>query len=446
MAVSDYEMVFLLIGVVLIITKLAHLVMKRLDLPNVLGEVFVGFLLGPTVLGIYYLKSHPESILGTLLGISQASLDTSGVVISFIAEFAVLLLLFEVGTEIDFSLLNKVKHSAIFSALGGILTPVVFALSFLVIAASLVGGLVLPVGVDFMDVGLFLAIALTATSIGISTRIFIDLGKIKSKVAQTVVGAAIIDDIVSVTALALVVTYVSGNVELSLTGISLIIAKIILFFVISVLLFKIIVPWVIRRTRSLQDHSFPIFFSIAFMSLMAVLAQSLGLATIIGAFMAGMIIGNEEDFLDIERDIKPLADWIIPFFFITIGLQIDLIAVFNPTILVLGFSLAVVAILAKFLGGGIGARLSGTSTSEAKVIGLSMAAKGEVTLIFAVTAYSLGIFTLSLYTAVIFLVVIDSFVIPTLLKIAIHRWVDDSHTTGSTSSQAGIDDPSLASA
>jgi len=428
MAASEFEIVFLLIAIFLIFIKAIHVLMKRFDLPDVLGEVTIGFILGPSLLGLYYLKDHPISILSGPLGLSQEALDISGIVISFMAEFAVLLLLFEVGTEIDFEVLNRVKKTSISAALGGIVVPILAGLSFLLIVFQIQPDLIIPEGGNFTDVALFLGIALTATSIGVSTRIFLDLGKIKSKVAQTVVGAAVVDDIISVTALAITVTYVSGALILSPLGIIQILGEIVLFFVIAFFLFRYIVPWIVAKTKMIQDQSFVIFFSIAFMLLMAVLAQTLGLAPIIGAFTAGVIIGNEEDFLHIHRDIKPLANWIVPFFFVSIGLQINLIPILTPVVAIMGVGLAVVAILAKFIGGTVGSKLAGYDLNASRAVGLSMAAKGEVTLIFAVTAFDLGIFTLPLFAAVISLVLIDSLLIPTLLKFAINHWVVEDTT------------------
>ena len=426
---SDFQVVFLLIGLFLIFIKSVHVLMKRLDLPDVLGEVSLGFILGPSLIGIYHLKDHPESLLSSLtfLGLNQNILDDSGLILSFIAEFAVLILLFEVGTEIDFDVLKKVKKPAGFAAMGGIFLPLILGLSFLAIVAGLNRSLVIPEGVEFWDTGLFMAVALTATSIGISTRIFLDLNKITTKVAQTVVGAAIFDDIISVTALALVIAYVGGL--LSGGSVGLIILRIALFFVISFLLFKFGIPWAVDKTKVVKDRSFVIFFSISFMMLMSVLAQALQLEPIIGAFVAGVIIGNEDDFLDIHADITPIANWIVPFFFINIGLQIDLGPILSADTVVatvtLGLSLATIAILAKYFGGSLGAKFAGYGKNESKAIGLSMAAKGEVTLIFATTAYSLGYFTDTLFAAVISLVMIDSLVIPTLLKIGIEKWITD---------------------
>jgi Kef-type K+ transport system membrane component KefB len=252
--------------------------------------------------------------------------------------------------------------------------------------------------------------------------------RIRTRAAQTVVGAAVFDDIVSVTMLALSVAYVSG--QFTGAGAFMILAEILFFFFISFILFKYFIPWFISNTRVVQDKSFAIFFSIGFMLLMSVLAQTLELAPIIGAFTAGVIIGNEEDFLDLHTEVEPLADWIIPFFFISIGLGINLSAVLSPTVIGLGLALATIAILAKFLGGTLGSKLSGNNWDTSRVVGLSMAAKGEVTLIFASEAYALGIFTLPLFAAVISLVMIDSLVIPTLLKFGIQYWLEDETEEG----------------
>jgi Kef-type K+ transport system membrane component KefB len=407
--------------------------MQYFKLPDVLGEVALGFIVGPTILGSWALYDlsdggHPKSILTSLFGIPTSQLEPSGLIFSFVADFAVLLLLFKVGMEIDFDVLKRVKKPALSSAIGGIAVPLLFGLTFLAITMQIAPDLVIPEDSSFTEVGLFLAVALTATSIGISTRIFLDLKKIKTRAAQTVVGAAVFDDVVSVTLLALSVAYVSGLFTGS--GVFRIFAEIALFFLISFILFKYFIPWFIRHTRVVQDRSFAIFFSIGFMLLMSVLAQTLELAPIIGAFTAGVIIGNEEDFLDLHTEVEPLADWIIPFFFISIGLGINLRAILTPTVIALGLTLATVAILAKFLGGTLGSKLSGNNWDTSRVVGLSMAAKGEVTLIFASEAYALGIFTLPLYAAVISLVMIDSLVIPTLLKFGIQYWLEDEEEEG----------------
>ncbi|MDH5402236.1 MAG: cation:proton antiporter [Candidatus Heimdallarchaeota archaeon] len=440
---TDFELAFLLIATFLVLIKGSHVVMNKLKLPHVLGEVLLGFILGPTIIGVFYLKNGESSSIFTILpSVTNHQVGYAFYVISFLTEFAVLLLLFKVGTEIDFDVLKSVKIPSLYSAIGGILVPLLAGLMFFFTTLYFIPELIIKEGSKPIEVILFLAVSLTATSIGISTRIFLDVGKIKTKVAQTVVGAAIFDDIVSVTALGLSVAYVSGAIVFTLTGITVIFLEIGLFFLICFILFKYIIPRLIDRTKVIQDRSFTIFFSIGFMLFMAVLAQNLQLAPIIGAFMAGVIIGNEDDFLDVHKDYEPLADWIIPFFFISIGLKINVIEIITPTIALMGVTLAILVILAKFTGGSIGSRLSGKEWSNSRVVGLSMAAKGEVTLIFASTGYALGIFTPALYFSLILVVVLDSLLIPTLLKFAINRWMVEEIDIENTN-QTHIEDNNL---
>ncbi len=420
MAVSEYELAFLLIAIFLTLIKASQVVSRKFGLPDVLGELITGIILGPTILGVLYLKENPSSSLSGILKVNQYQLDLTGIVINFISEFAVLLLLFKVGMEVDFDDLKKVKTPAFLTASIGIILPIIggFFMIYTVIRASSLS--LIPPGIPLFSAAVFLGVALTATSIGISTRLFLDLDKMRTKVAQTVVGAAIIDDIIAVALFSIIVAYYGGSEGSGFIGI---IVNITIFFIVSILLFKYIIPAFMNKTKSYIDSSVPVFVSIAFMLFMSVFAQTLGLAPIIGAFMAGVIIGNEDDYLDIHKDFEPITSWIIPFFFLDIGLSVNLTEVLSVSVIVVAFALVTVAIIAKFLAGYLGTVFLGYTKGEARTTGLSMAARGEVTLIFAFTGFSYGYFTELFYGIIILSVVLITIMLIPTMKYAMKNWL-----------------------
>ncbi|MCY3414041.1 MAG: cation:proton antiporter [Candidatus Heimdallarchaeota archaeon] len=428
MATSDYELPFLLIALSLTLIKASQIGSRKLGLPDVLGELIVGIILGPTIMGILYLKAypaHPTSSISWWLHLDEHHLDITGNVINFISEFAVLLLLFKVGMEVEFDDMKLVKKPAFLTAMAGIILPFLGGVVFIYTIVTNSSLDLIPAGEDKLHAAIFLGSTLTATSIGISTRLFLDYNKMRTKVAQTVVGSAIIDDIVAVVLFSLVLAYFSEASSLDLIGVLGILLNIAIFFFVSFMLYKYVLPYFFIKTKMYNDTSVPVFVSIAFMLYMAVFSQMLGLAPIIGAFVAGVIIGNEDDYLDIHKDFEPIGAWIIPFFFLDIGLSVDLSAVASFTAIGIAVILLLIAFSSKYLGGLIGTAKQGYTKGQSHTTGVSMAARGEVTLIFAFSGYSLGYFTDLFYGIIILSVVLLAFIIVPLLKHAIKQYSGD---------------------
>lgn len=422
MATNEFELTFIIISLFIILVKLTHIIVRKIDMPDVLGELLLGFILGPTILGIFYLnREGSSSSLSLVLDLTKEQLILTSNIVRFISEFAVLLLLFKVGTEVNISDLRKIKNKALSVSIGGIVFPFIFGLTFTLIISNLLGINIHDGDLASSDIAILVGLILTATSIGISLRIFLDMGIIRTKISQTVIGAAVFDDILSVTFLSLMFTYMANNDNLNIASIGYILLKIILYFVLSFILFKYFIPKFKIYTHQFKDRSIPVFVSIAFMLSMAVLAQIMNLTPIIGAFVAGVIIGNEDDYLDLESDFEPITTWIIPFFFLSIGLQIDAKTLLSPMILVLAILLTIVTMMAKIIGGAGGSKLSGFNWKESKVIGLAMASRGEVTLIFSTQAYLLGYFSYELYGIMILSVILTILVSVPLLKLQISK-------------------------
>ncbi|MCY3410297.1 MAG: cation:proton antiporter [Candidatus Heimdallarchaeota archaeon] len=424
MAGSEYPYMFFILAIIFLLMKTVQLLMVKIKQPVVLGEVLLGFLLGPSGLYLIYTsKSNPSSRIGEWLNIETGEIGNAVKAIQFTAEFAALLLLFKVGLEINFTSLKRVGKSSLFSAIGGITFPIIGGIGFVLVAYNFVPDLLITNNGGLIQVALFIGAALTATSIGISTRIFLDLDKIKTKAAQILVGAAVIDDIISLTILSLAISYVKDSANFNLGSVGLIVLNVLIFFAIALFLYRFIMPWMIEQVKKSDDRFMPLFSAIILMLMLSFIAYLLGLATIIGAFTAGVIIENEEkEYLHmVEHDFEILEKLFVPIFFVSIGLSINLQTVLNGTIIILGLSLAIIAILAKIIGGSLGSFLAKENLQTSRIIGISMAAKGEVTLIFAFTAYDLGVFSAAVYAAVVLLVVVDSLVIPSLIKIFLTR-------------------------
>ncbi|MFW9909496.1 MAG: cation:proton antiporter [Candidatus Thorarchaeota archaeon] len=426
MASSDFILPFLLLALILTIIKVSQVIFKKLDLPEVLGELLVGIILGPTMLGILYLNAVPTSSLSLFFEIDQNQLDIASLIINFISNLAVLLLLFKVGMELDFHDMIKVRTPAFVTAGAGILLTIAGGIVFLVALVGITTLDLQPHGVDIWYSAIFLGVAFTATSIGISTRLFCDYKKLQTKVAQTVVASAIFDDIIAVALFSFVIAYFTSAESLNPFGLPIILVNITLFFVVSYILYRYILPYFFQKTKKYDDKTLPVFVSLSLMLYLAFFAQMLGLAPIIGAFVAGVIIGNEDEYLDIHDDFEPISSWIIPFFFISIGLTINLVPSLNVISILIALLLVAVAIVPKYAGGIFGSYFGDYDKGEARTIGLSMAVRGEVTLFFAYTGFHLGYFTETLYGIVILSVILVSFILIPLLKHACMNWLPEN--------------------
>ena len=334
--------------------------------------------------------------------------------------------------ELDFHDMIKVRTPAFVTAGTGILLMIAGGVAFFF---AIIGISTLDLqaqGIDVWYSALFLGVAFTATSIGISTRLFCDYKKLKTKVAQTVVASAIFDDIIAVALFSFVIAFFSSAESLNPFGLPIILFNIAVFFTVSYLLYRYILPYFFLKTKKYDDKSLPIFVSLSLMLYMAFFAQMLGLAPIIGAFVAGVIIGNEDEYLDIHDDFEPISSWIIPFFFISIGLTINLIPFLNIFSFLIALLLVVVAIVPKYVGGIIGSFFGNYDKRETRTIGLSMAVRGEVTLFFAYTGFYLGYFTETLYGIVILSVIFITFILIPLLKHACRNWIPENGMTCET--------------
>jgi Kef-type K+ transport system membrane component KefB len=354
---------------------------ERLGQPPVLGELLAGVLLGPSLLGLVPLSS------GILL----------------IAEIGVLLLLFEVGLETDLGELLRVGGPAMTVALVGM------ALPFL-------GGYVLTRVAGFTTLtAIFVGAALTATSIGISSRVLSDLGLLTSREGQIILGAAVADDVLGLVVLAVVSRIAAtGSVGVWEAGKAAVLS--FAFLLVAIVAGMPLGRLLVRVVGRASVRGILVAMSIAFALLAALGAQTAGSAAIVGAFAAGLVLARTNRGNDIRDAVRPIVDVFAPVFFVTIGAQVDLgylnpAAAANRPALLLALGLIAVGALGKFAAGY--AAWGGVRRS---FIGAGMIPRGEVGLIFAQIGRQNGALPEPAFIAVVLAVFATTFLTPPLVK------------------------------
>jgi Kef-type K+ transport system membrane component KefB len=369
--------------VLLLATKLGDEVFKRIGQPPIIGEILAGALVGPAVLGWYEINAE------TML----------------FAEIGVVLLLFQVGVETRLHDLVRVGPTALAVGALGVALP---------FGGGVVVGWVLSAPVE---VAIFLAAALTATSVGITSGVLRQLGALRTTPGRVILGAAVIDDVLAMLILALASGLVAGS--LSLAGIGWLVLVAIVF--ITVVLVG--GTRILRRRRSMLTD--PVFADTPFLPGMiimlglAALAAQIGLAAIIGAFLAGMVVGESSERHALEVEVAPVAAFFTPFFFGFIGAQVDLasFADLGTAALVVGVTL--LAIATKFVGAFLGALSLGSL--RATLVGWGMVPRGEVGIVIAGLGLQIGAIDAGLYSVVVAMAILTTLIVPPLLPILVRR-------------------------
>lgn len=357
-------------------------------MPAVVGALAAGVILGPSCLGMITLEG------------------STGVFLEEMAEIGVILLMFNAGLETDLSELKKNGVASLVTALIGVVVP-------------LVGGFIgyaLFFHIEFSDYtevlkAVFVGVVLTATSVSITVETLRELGKLKGKVGTTILGAAVIDDIVGI----IVLTIVSSLKDTSVSPVSVIV-KILLYFVViavvTFLLFKV------RRFVEMQDEKRRVvILSVAFCFILAYVSEEFfGIADITGAYFAGLMLCTLKVGPYVARRCE-IPSYLIfsPVFFASVGLKVALGGM-NASIWIFSILLLVIAILTKVVGCGLGAKICGCTGKEALQIGIGMISRGEVALIVAQKGYASGMLDDVLFAPIVLVVIVTTLLTPILLK------------------------------
>jgi Kef-type K+ transport system membrane component KefB len=401
-------------------SKLGGELSKLVDLPPVLGELVAGVLVGVSALhllvfsetGAVASDSVVITILQQIAGLNAESIGevfaTQSEVISVLAELGVIILLFEIGLESDLRELQKVGVRASIVAVVGVVAPFV--------AGTI--GLILIFGMPTIP-AVFAGAALTATSIGITSKVLSELGQLKSTEGQIIVGAAVIDDVLGIVVLAVVASLAkTGDVDV-LNLVYLMISA-TAFLLGSIFLGKFFNKSFMAIAEKLQTRGKLVIPALIFAFSMAFLANAIHLEAILGAFAAGLVLDETDKRKELDQQVIPIADILVPIFFVSVGARVDL-SVLNPANadnrqgLIIAAFLIAVAIIGKVITGWA---IFGQEKINRLAIGIGMIPRGEVGLVFAGIGAASGVLDKPLQAAIIIMVILTTFVAPPLLRFA----------------------------
>jgi Kef-type K+ transport system membrane component KefB/glycine cleavage system regulatory protein len=370
--------VLLDILVLLVAAKVAAELAERVRLPAVFGEIVAGAIIGPSALGLV----KPSEVLAVL------------------GELGVILLLVQVGMETDLRELGRVGKSSLSVAVVGVVLP-------------FFGGWAGATALGHPGTAaVFVGAALTATSVGITARVFGDLRALATTEARIVLGAAVADDVLGLVILT-VVSRIATEGSVSILAVVGVVVVAVGFLVLSSLAGTLAAPRLFRALHRVSRSSGTLLaLALAFALGFAELASAAKLAPIVGAFVAGVALGRTHQADRIGRELLPLTHVFVPVFFLQIGIQADLKAMMKPSVLGLAAVLGVIGVIGKIVAGWVAPR-----TTDRLLIGIGMIPRGEVGLIFASIGLRLGVFESDLYAALLLVVLGTTIVTPPILRV-----------------------------
>ena len=379
----------LFLAIIMISTKILGLFTRKIHMPAVVDALVAGMILGPSCLNLI-----------TLTG------DT-GVFLEQMAEIGVILLMFNAGLETDLSELKKNGVASFVTALIGVIVPLIGG--FL--------GYAFFFHTDFSDYdevlkAVFVGVVLTATSVSITVETLREMGKLKGKVGTTILGAAVIDDIIGI----IVLTIVTSLKDTSVSPITVVL-KIVLYFVfIAVLIFVLTKLKVFVEEQDEKRRTAIICVALCFI-LSYISEEYFGIADITGAYFAGLMLCTMKVGPYVARRCE-IPSYLIfsPVFFASVGLKVTLGGM-DASIWIFAIILLVIAILSKVVGCGLGAKICGCTGKEAFQVGIGMISRGEVALIVAQKGYASGMLDDVLFAPIVLVVIVTTLITPILLKL-----------------------------
>lgn len=394
------------IAIMLVVAKLGGEVFERLRQPAVLGELFAGILLGNLV----------------ILGFTRAETLKTNETVAALAEFGVIILLFEVGLESDLREMIEVGWSSLLVAVLGVIAP--FFLGWAVSAYFIPD--------EPRLAHIFIGATLCATSVGITARVFKDLGKLNTREARIILGAAVIDDVLGLLILAIVAGAIKAagtGATLSMFDVGVIALKSIAFLVGAIAVGHFMMPRMLRGAGRLETRGVLLTLAISFCLVLAWAAAKVGLAPIVGAFAAGLILDEvhykptgDRQKRDLNDLLQPVSTVLVPIFFVLMGLKVDLRLFTRVDIMGLAIALTLAAIVGKQICA-FGVVERGVNRLA---VGLGMIPRGEVGLIFAgigatlmlpsTTGETVPVISSAIFGAVVIMVIITTLITPIALK------------------------------
>ena len=415
--------ILIMLFVLYVLAISGSMVFKRFGIPGLIGEIVVGII----VANIIWDGSAFGGILGegsflSMLGVELALYGSSGSenyrFLYMVAELGAMFLLFYVGLETRSCELKSVGKSAITVAVMGVIFPFLLGLTVFYYDYNMVHAM-------------YMAAAMVATSVGVTAKVIMDMNAANTKEARIILGAAVIDDVLGMIVLAMVAGMSSAG-GATITGIVGVIF-IAVSFVLAVFLFcdkciPRIDSWYCNRKlcRPANKSKYQLdkmMIAIALCLFMSAVSQALGLAAIIGAFLAGMMLADYARKWDLKTKVEAITTFFLPLFFLNVGMQVQVSSLTNLTVLGLAAYVIILAVITKYVGGYIGSRMADKSIDKksAHVIGIGMIPRAEVGIIIAAVGLAAGHLTPDMNTAIVLMSVITTVIAPPLLSRAFKK-------------------------
>lgn len=388
---GDHGQILLVLFIILVAAKLMAEVFERLGQPAVVGEILAGVLIGSSVLNWV----NPLGETGEL--------TSMGTIIDALAEIGVIFLLFTVGLETRPSDIFKVGKQATVVAILGVIVP--FLAGW--------GLLTLWPGHSWIE-AIFLGAAMVATSVGITARVLSGMGLISTDAARIILAAAVIDDVIGLLVLAVVSSLASGSIDY--THIVITAALAIGFTVLMIIYGTRAVSILKSPINALRiNHSLLMFALILCFGLAAV-ASKIGIAGIIGAFLAGVALSEATDGTELHHQSQSLTEFLTPFFLVNIGLKLDLSVFLSSEVIILSIIVTVLAVASKLIGCAL--PVWSSNRRRALQVGVGMVPRGEVGIVVAQIGLSLAAVGAGVYGVVLVMAVATTLIAPPLIKTA----------------------------
>lgn len=370
-------LLILQLSIIIIASKIAGSISVRLGHPSVLGKLLIGIVLGPSVLGVINETETLEEF----------------------SEMGVILLMFIAGLETDSKEFKRTGKASTFVGFGGIFVPLVLG--------YFTGILLNLTTIESW----FLGLLLSATSVSISVQALKEMKHLKTPEGATILGAAVIDDVVVIIALAFLMSFAGGDVNLTT-----VILKKMLFFIGAIIVGWKVVPWFLRRFTSLKVTETVISSALIICFIFAYAAEYTGVAAIIGAYIAGLAISVTDYKHEIFEKVETISYSIfVPVFFTSIGISAEFYGITENLVLVV--LLSILAILTKLIGASFGAKTAGFGWKSSLGIGSAMVSRGEVALIMATIGIESKLLSEEMFAVIVVVVLVTTIITPPMMKL-----------------------------
>jgi Kef-type K+ transport system membrane component KefB len=381
------EKTLLNIALLLLTTKIGGIISRRFKMPEVLGALLAGVVLGPMLLNLVQYDNN----------------------IKLLSNLGVILLMFLAGLETDVGQFKKAGKSSFVIAVMGMILPLILGTlsAFLFFKNPMEN--------------LFIGVILTATSVSITVETLTELGKLNTRSGINILGAAVIDDVLGLVLISVLLGINNGGDRNSLAITMVGIGTFCLVGILAIIFLpKVVNKW----TRNIQPGRTLLTFTLAFALLAACIAETVGIAAITGAYLFGLLLSQFTHKEYLERNVKTISSgFLSPIFFASVGLEANL-GVFNVNVIFITLTMFIVAVVGKIVGCGVAARLFRMSRSEAIQIGVGMISRGEVAIITANIGLQNHMITQEVFIPTILIVLLTTIVTPVFLKLVFSHKTD----------------------